>query len=43
MLLYDLDNQTSVTGFIEFLGVAEPDQVVSGFSRWSTAWCYTDA
>ena len=30
MLLYTLGDQASVTGFIDFLGVAEPDQVVSG-------------
>ena len=28
MLLYSLGDQDSVTGFIEFLGIAEPDQVV---------------
>ena len=30
MLLYNLGDQASVTGFIDFLGIAEPDQVVSG-------------
>ena len=30
MLLYALGDQYSVTGFIDFLGIAEPDQVVSG-------------
>ena len=30
MLLYILGDQAFVTGFIEFLGIAEPDQVVSG-------------
>ena len=30
MLLYTLGDQASVTGFIDFLGIAEPDQVVSG-------------
>ena len=30
MLLYALGNQASVTGFIDFLGIAEPDQVVGG-------------
>ena len=30
ILLYTLGDQASVTGFIEFLGIAEPDQVVSG-------------
>ena len=30
ILLYSLSDQASVTGFIDFLGVAEPDQVVSG-------------
>ena len=30
MLLYALGDQASVTGFIEFLGIAEPDQVVGG-------------
>ena len=30
MLLYALGNKASVTGFIEFLGIAEPDQVVGG-------------
>ena len=30
MLLYALGGQASVTGFIDFLGIAEPDQVVSG-------------
>ena len=29
-LLYTLGDQASVTGFIDFLGIAEPDQVVSG-------------
>ena len=31
MLFYDLGDQASVTGFIDFMGIAEPDQVVSGF------------
>ena len=30
MLLYALGNQASVTGFVDFLGIAEPDQVVGG-------------
>ena len=30
MLLYGIGNQASVTGFIEFMGIAEPDQVVGG-------------
>ena len=30
MLLYYLGDQASVTGFIDFLGIAEPDQVVGG-------------
>ena len=30
MLLYALGDQDSVTGFIGFLGIAEPDQVVIG-------------
>ena len=30
MLLYALVDQASVTGFIEFLGIAEPNQVVGG-------------
>ena len=30
MLLYSLDDQAPVTGFIEFKFVAEPDQVVNG-------------
>ena len=30
MLLYVLGDQASVTGFIEFMGIAEPDQVVGG-------------
>ena len=30
MLLYALGDQTSVTGFIDFLGMAEPDQEISG-------------
>ena len=30
MLVYALGDQASVTGFIDFLGIAEPDQVVSG-------------
>ena len=30
MLLYTLGDQASVTGFIDLLGIAEPDQVVSG-------------
>ena len=28
MILYALGDQASVTGFIDFLGIAEPDQVV---------------
>ena len=31
MLLYTLGDQDSVTCVIDFLGIAEPDQVVSGF------------
>ena len=30
MLVYTLSNQASVTGFIDFLGIAEPYQVVGG-------------
>ena len=30
MFLYALGNQASVTGFIDSLGIAEPDQVVAG-------------
>ena len=30
MLLYTLGYQASVTGFIDFLGIVEPDQVVGG-------------
>ena len=30
VLLYFLGDQASVTSFIDFLGIAEPDQVVSG-------------
>ena len=30
MILYALGDQDSVTGSIEFLGIAEPDQVVGG-------------
>ena len=30
MLLYALFGKASVTGFIEFLGITEPDQVVGG-------------
>ena len=30
MLLYALGNQASFTGFIDFLGIAEPDKLVSG-------------
>ena len=30
MLFYTLGHQASVVGFIEFLGIAEPDQVVGG-------------
>ena len=30
MLLYALGNQASVTCFIDFLGMTEPDQVVGG-------------
>ena len=30
MLLYALVDQASVTGFIDFLGIAEPDQLVNG-------------
>ena len=30
MLLYALGKQASVTGFIDFLGIAKPDQVVVG-------------
>ena len=30
MLVYDLGDQDSVTGFIEFMGIVEPDQVVVG-------------
>ena len=30
MLLYNLGDKASITGFIDFLGIAEPDQVVGG-------------
>ena len=30
MILYSLGDQASVTGFIEFLGIAEPDKLVGG-------------
>ena len=30
MLVYSLGDQDSITGFIEFLGITEPDQVVGG-------------
>ena len=30
MLVYALFNKSSVTGFIDFLGIAEPNQVVGG-------------
>ena len=30
MLLYALGDHDSVTSFIEFLGIAEPDQVIDG-------------
>ena len=30
MLLYALGDQSSVTGSIDFLGIAEPDQLVGG-------------
>ena len=30
MLLYTLGDQAYITGFIELLGIAEPDQLVSG-------------
>ena len=30
MLLYALVNQDSVTGFIDFMGIANPGQVVGG-------------
>ena len=30
MLVYALGDQDSVTGFIDFMGIAEPDQVVGG-------------
>ena len=30
MILYALGDQASVTGFIDFLGIAEPDQLVGG-------------
>ena len=30
MLLYALGDKASVTGFIDFLGIAESDQVVGG-------------
>ena len=29
MLLYSLGDQASVTGFVGFLGIVEPDQLVS--------------
>ena len=30
MLLYALGDKSSVTGFIDFLGISEPDQLVGG-------------
>ena len=30
VLLYDLGYQASVTRFIDFMGIGEPDQVVGG-------------
>ena len=30
MILYALGDQASATGFIDFLGIAEPEQLVSG-------------
>ena len=30
MILYEPGNQASLTGFIEFLGIVEPDQLVGG-------------
>ena len=30
MLLYALGNKAFVTGLIDFMGIAEPDQVVGG-------------
>ena len=30
MLLYAIGDQAYVSGFIDFLGIAEPDQVVGG-------------
>ena len=30
MLLYALVHKASVSGFIDFLGISEPDQLVSG-------------
>ena len=30
MLLYALGDQASVTGFIEYMGIAEPEQLASG-------------
>ena len=30
MLLYNLGDQAYVTGFIDFMGIAETDQVVDG-------------
>ena len=30
MLLYGLGDQASVTRFIDFMGIGEPDQVVGG-------------
>ena len=30
MILHALGNQASVTSFIDFLGIAEPDHVVGG-------------
>ena len=30
MLLYAIDNQDSVIGIIDFIGIVEPDKVVGG-------------
>ena len=30
MILYALGDQASATGFIEFMGIAEPEKLVSG-------------
>ena len=38
MLLYALGDQASVTGFIDFMGIAEPDQVLGGVLVGVMSW-----